>query len=44
MANRAAGKGYENEVFYENIKFKFFGIENIHTMRASLLKLMESKL
>ncbi|XP_026472858.1 myotubularin-related protein 8-like isoform X1 [Ctenocephalides felis] len=41
MANRAAGKGYENEVFYENIKFKFFGIENIHTMRASLLKLME---
>jgi myotubularin-related protein 6/7/8 len=30
MANRAAGKGYENENFYENIKFQFCGIENIH--------------
>lgn len=27
MANRAAGKGYENENFYENIKFQFCGIE-----------------
>ncbi|XP_046747737.1 myotubularin-related protein 6 isoform X1 [Diprion similis] len=41
MANRAAGKGYENESFYENIKFHFFGIENIHVMRASLNKLTE---
>jgi len=41
MANRAAGKGYENENFYENIKFQFIGIENIHTMRSSLQKLLE---
>ncbi|XP_034950014.1 myotubularin-related protein 6 [Chelonus insularis] len=41
MANRAAGKGYENENFYDNIKFRFFGIENIHVMRASLSKLIE---
>lgn len=44
MANRAAGKGYENEAFYENIKFHFLGIENIHVMRTSLQKLVESKL
>lgn len=43
MANRAAGKGYENENFYENIKFQFLGIENIHTMRSSLQKMLESK-
>ncbi|XP_022236784.1 myotubularin-related protein 8-like, partial [Limulus polyphemus] len=41
MANKAAGKGYENESFYENIKFQFFGIENIHVMRSSLNKLIE---
>ncbi|XP_014211423.1 myotubularin-related protein 6 [Copidosoma floridanum] len=41
MANRAAGKGYENENFYDNIKFQFFGIENIHVMRSSLNKLLE---
>lgn len=43
MANRATGKGYENEAFYENIKFQFLGIENIHVMRASLQKLIESE-
>ena len=43
MANRAAGKGYENESFYDNIKFCFFGIENIHVMRTSLQKVIESK-
>lgn len=42
MANRAAGKGYENENFYENIKFHFLGIENIHVMRSSLSKLIET--
>ncbi|XP_059484789.1 myotubularin-related protein 6 isoform X1 [Neocloeon triangulifer] len=42
MANRAAGKGYENENFYENIKFQFIGIENIHIMRSSLQKLLEA--
>ncbi|KAI1299333.1 Myotubularin-related protein 6 [Halotydeus destructor] len=41
MANKAAGKGFENENFYENIKFHFFGIENIHVMRGSLQKLLE---
>ena len=41
MANRAAGKGYENENFYANIKFQFLGIENIHVMRNSLQKVME---
>jgi len=41
MVNRAAGKGYENESFYSNIKFQFFGIENIHVMRSSLQKLLE---
>ena len=41
MANRAAGKGYENENFYSNIKFQFWGIENIHVMRSSLQKMLE---
>ncbi|XP_059820158.1 myotubularin-related protein 6 [Hypanus sabinus] len=41
MANRAAGKGYENEDNYSNIRFQFFGIENIHVMRASLQKVSE---
>lgn len=41
MANRAAGKGYENEANYENIKFQFLGIENIHIMRTSLQKVIE---
>lgn len=42
IANRAAGKGYENEAFYENIKFHFLGIENIHVQRASLQRLIET--
>ncbi|KAM3827526.1 phosphatidylinositol-3,5-bisphosphate 3-phosphatase MTMR8 [Vipera latastei] len=41
MANRAAGKGYENVDNYEGIRFKFIGIENIHVMRSSLQKLLE---
>ncbi|XP_047392813.1 myotubularin-related protein 8 isoform X3 [Sciurus carolinensis] len=41
MANRAAGKGYENEDNYTNIRFRFMGIENIHVMRSSLQKLLE---
>ncbi|KAG9491878.1 myotubularin-related protein 6 [Eleutherodactylus coqui] len=41
MANRAAGKGYENADNYSNIKFQFVGIENIHVMRSSLQKLVE---
>ena len=44
MANRAAGKGYENEDNYSNIRFQFVGIENIHVMRSSLQKLLEGTL
>ncbi|XP_077983643.1 phosphatidylinositol-3,5-bisphosphate 3-phosphatase MTMR6-like [Glandiceps talaboti] len=44
MANKAAGKGYENTDFYTNIKFQFLGIENIHVMRSSLQKLIEDGL
>lgn len=40
-ANKAAGKGFENERHYENMKFNFFGIENIHVMRGSLNRLLE---
>ena len=41
MANRAAGKGYENVENYDNVKFQFIGIENIHVMRQSLQKMLE---
>jgi hypothetical protein len=43
IANKAAGKGYENENNYSNIQFYFIGIENIHVMRNSLAKLVEGK-
>jgi len=43
MANRAQGKGYENMENYENIKYHFLGIDNIHVMRTSLNKMLESK-
>ncbi|XP_049604550.1 myotubularin-related protein 7a isoform X2 [Syngnathus scovelli] len=41
MANRAAGKGYENEDNYSHIKFQFIAIENIHVMRNSQQKMLE---
>uniref|UniRef100_H2TFQ1 Myotubularin related protein 7b n=1 Tax=Takifugu rubripes TaxID=31033 RepID=H2TFQ1_TAKRU len=41
MANRAAGKGYENEDYYTNIKLQFIGIENIHVMRNSQQKIID---
>ncbi|XP_052076365.1 myotubularin-related protein 6-like isoform X1 [Mytilus californianus] len=41
MANKAAGKGFENENYYSDIKFYFCGIENIHVMRNSLQKLID---
>ncbi|XP_062506566.1 myotubularin-related protein 8-like isoform X2 [Corticium candelabrum] len=41
MANKAAGKGYENTNFYSKIEFHFLGIPNIHVMRDSLNKLVE---
>uniref|UniRef100_A0A4W2BKT2 Myotubularin phosphatase domain-containing protein n=1 Tax=Bos indicus x Bos taurus TaxID=30522 RepID=A0A4W2BKT2_BOBOX len=37
LANRAAGKGYENEDNYANIRFRFMSIENIHVMRSKPL-------
>ncbi|XP_047220662.1 myotubularin-related protein 7b isoform X1 [Girardinichthys multiradiatus] len=41
MANKAAGKGYENEDHYNNIKLHFIGIENIHVMRSSQQKIID---
>ncbi|XP_066515852.1 myotubularin-related protein 7b isoform X2 [Hoplias malabaricus] len=41
MANRAAGKGYENEDHYTNIRLHFIGIENIHVMRSSQQKIID---
>lgn len=43
MANRAAGKGYENEDYYTNIKLQFIGIENIHVMRNSQQKIIDGE-
>lgn len=43
MANRAAGKGYENEDHYTNLKLQFIGIENIHVMRSSQQKLIDGR-
>ena len=34
--NMAGGKGHESDKFYENMRFAFKGIENIHKMRKSL--------
>ena len=42
MANKAGGKGYENDKFYTHINFSFRGIENIHKMRDSLKHLVNS--
>lgn len=41
MAQKASGKGFENESHYQNMKSYFFAIENIHVMRSSLQKLIE---
>ncbi|EDV24375.1 uncharacterized protein TRIADDRAFT_56124 [Trichoplax adhaerens] len=41
MANKAAGKGYENLDNYPNVLYRFRGIQNIHVMRESLQKLSE---
>lgn len=42
MANKAGGKGYESDKYYENINFSFKGIENIHKMRGSLKELINT--
>ncbi|PRP86422.1 myotubularin-related protein 2 [Planoprotostelium fungivorum] len=39
MANQAKGSGYENMAQYKNMTLKFLGIDNIHVVRSSLLKL-----
>ncbi|KAM9700047.1 myotubularin-related protein 7b isoform 2-T2 [Menidia menidia] len=41
MANRAAGKGYESEDHYSNIRLHFIGIENIHVMRSSQQRVVD---
>ncbi|KAG7256626.1 hypothetical protein CRUP_017379 [Coryphaenoides rupestris] len=41
MANRAAGKGYENQDHYGNIKLHFSGIDNIHVMRSSQQRVLD---
>ena len=42
MANKAGGKGYESDKYYENINFSFKGIENIHKMRSSLKEVVST--
>ena len=43
MANTAMGAGSENTEYYKNCIKKFKGIDNIHVMRESLTKIVESK-
>jgi myotubularin-related protein 6/7/8 len=44
MVNKVQGKGFEDKRNYNNMDFHSFDIENIHVMRSSLQKLIESKL
>eukprot|EP00854_Cymbomonas_tetramitiformis_P006071 gene6071-7293_t len=41
-ANRMAGKGFEDPDWYSGAQIHFMGIENIHTMRASLKHLADA--
>jgi myotubularin-related protein 6/7/8 len=43
MANTAMGAGSENTEYYKNCEKRFMGIENIHVMRESLGKIVDSK-
>lgn len=44
MANKAAHKGgYENTDNYANVHYQFYNIQNIHVMRESLQKVIESQ-
>ena len=36
IANQAIGMGYEKETCYQNCKFEFLNIDNIHAMRDLL--------
>ncbi|CAD5213377.1 unnamed protein product [Bursaphelenchus okinawaensis] len=42
MANKMQGKGFEDARNYQNMQFHFFDIENIHVMRQSQQKLLDS--
>ena len=42
MVNRTQGKGYEDERFYKFAKCIFFPIENIHVVRNSLDKFVDT--
>lgn len=42
VANRAMGAGFENTDYYQNCQRIFMGIENIHVMRDSLSRFLES--
>ncbi|VDP24753.1 unnamed protein product [Soboliphyme baturini] len=43
MANKAVGKGFEDENNYSDVRYHFLPVENIHAMRSSLNKMLESK-
>ena len=43
MANTAMGAGSENTEYYKNCERKFMGIDNIHVMRESLAKIVDSE-
>ncbi|VDN06258.1 unnamed protein product [Thelazia callipaeda] len=42
MVNKMQGKGFEDVRNYTNLRFHFFDIDNIHTMRTSLNKLLHA--
>jgi myotubularin-related protein 6/7/8 len=42
VANQAKGGGYENAENYKDCKIEFMNIENIHVMRESLHKMLET--
>ncbi|PKY45005.1 phosphatases II [Rhizophagus irregularis] len=42
MANTAMGAGSENTEYYKNCERKFMGIDNIHVMRESLAKMVDT--
>lgn len=44
MVNKVQGKGFEDERNYDNLKFHFFDIENIHVMRSSQQKLLDGRI
>uniref|UniRef100_A0A5S6QLC9 phosphatidylinositol-3,5-bisphosphate 3-phosphatase n=1 Tax=Trichuris muris TaxID=70415 RepID=A0A5S6QLC9_TRIMR len=41
MVNKATGKGFEDERNYNNVRYHFFAIENIHAVRTSLQKMLD---